>query len=932
MIYVLSSSNQIFSVAVRAQESRQGDGAASAHLALSLKQSFSNEVFDEQQRYLNNAAIAAYVSFNKIDQRNRFKASVKLTPELDKTGNFSFIQGSSSSGLGYALALFDAWWREILSKPTLGEMAIFCTGEIGRNGEIKPISYQNEKISAVMQLAEQQKISNFTICLPKSNQADVSASLVEDATRLGAKFIFVDRLQELLVSLYVNAYDGDPLGRWEPFKGLLSFNYEDSLRFFGRKKDVVRLYSDLNSNDGVLIVSGQSGSGKSSLIKAGLIPYLAEKEGHILWFSVTPKELDSDIVTNFFANLAKLKQIELTTDELNYLSESFNQGTLSEHDFVNKLQLDDNKIVYHVDQLEEIYTSQASDNNANQVQVLQALAKLSTKVKVIVSIRNEYLVYLLDSGYIQSPVISNVSGSLDFDSWREVVEDQAAFSGFEFEVINDRPLSYEIIEQASKTQNALPMVEYVLQQLADKAKTSSQPSLLTYHDFQSMGGLVGAIASRAQMAIANACNNPTLIHHLFSLLVGITNDQRPYVKTLLLHDRLQLKEDLQQLLQNLIDANILVSESDDQINSGVRLAHDSLLTHWFLLTDWLKQQSAYLNWRQAIDYDLRAWSKSLKKKEVFIKDKDLLNQARNYLKQGLLVEPDLVDYVNKSISAKSTKEGLLVSGIVASLVLIAAAIPSHQLSLPDHVNINELSCNIGSSDKPSFEGMVLNEKQAKEFLSQFCQVETFKSRYSSIVLKWSSYDHSLNIEKLRAQKYSLFVDSDMSVTKEDNDRKYRKLAKFPDYDVFFISKFEHQKIGSKEIAGKTLGLIDKVYSTSGRRIPEDYLSSLNISNSMIKFEYYSSHYELRKALINGEVDLISSYYDNKVENELTEKLKIFYKSNIGNSAGVAWYIPENIVNDKIGCYIEKFIKQQAKDSPSAYFRYPTFMIEQSCNE
>ena len=144
MIYVLSSSNQIFGVNVRVQESRRGDGATSANLALSMKQTLSTEVFDEQQQYLNDAAIASYVSFNKIDQRNRFKAAIQLTPQLSE-GNYSFIKGSSSSGLGYALALFDSWWESVLNKGASLEVPVFATGEIGRNGEIKAISYQNIK-------------------------------------------------------------------------------------------------------------------------------------------------------------------------------------------------------------------------------------------------------------------------------------------------------------------------------------------------------------------------------------------------------------------------------------------------------------------------------------------------------------------------------------------------------------------------------------------------------------------------------------------------------------------------------------------------------------------------------------------------------------------------------------------------------------------
>ena len=71
MVHILTSSGNILRVEVRPQESRIGDSASTANLTLPLKKLLSNEVFLEQQGYLNTAAIAAYVSLNKIDQRDR---------------------------------------------------------------------------------------------------------------------------------------------------------------------------------------------------------------------------------------------------------------------------------------------------------------------------------------------------------------------------------------------------------------------------------------------------------------------------------------------------------------------------------------------------------------------------------------------------------------------------------------------------------------------------------------------------------------------------------------------------------------------------------------------------------------------------------------------------------------------------------------------
>jgi hypothetical protein len=115
MIYILSSTATILSTEVRPQESNSRDAVAEGLLHLKLKQQLTPAAFDEQQGYLATAATAAYVSLNKLDQRHRYRASLNLVSTTDAP--FNFTQGSSSSGLGYALALFDAWWRRVGNPP-----------------------------------------------------------------------------------------------------------------------------------------------------------------------------------------------------------------------------------------------------------------------------------------------------------------------------------------------------------------------------------------------------------------------------------------------------------------------------------------------------------------------------------------------------------------------------------------------------------------------------------------------------------------------------------------------------------------------------------------------------------------------------------------------------------------------------------------------
>ena len=105
-IYILTSTQTILETNVRAQESSVGDNVVEGLLSLKLKPRLLQESFDEQQNYLNTASIASYVSLNKLDQRQRYRASVDL--ESINNVEFNLTKGSSSSGLGYALAMFQS--------------------------------------------------------------------------------------------------------------------------------------------------------------------------------------------------------------------------------------------------------------------------------------------------------------------------------------------------------------------------------------------------------------------------------------------------------------------------------------------------------------------------------------------------------------------------------------------------------------------------------------------------------------------------------------------------------------------------------------------------------------------------------------------------------------------------------------------------------
>ncbi|WP_010178681.1 ATP-binding protein [Glaciecola sp. HTCC2999] len=651
MIHVLTSTGDNLKIDVRLQEVRKGDPAVTATLSLALKPILSSTVFTEQQEYLSTSAKAAYVALNKIDQRNRFKASV--TFHSTSLSNVNLIAGSTSATLGYTLALFNAFWTKQLGKGEGITTPIFATGEVHGSGNIISISYLQEKLQNTIKVVRDQQISKFTICIPQSNISDISEVQKKEIEEIGGTVISANTIPELLEQLLHNEYDGEALGRWTPFKGLKSFEYEDSIRFFGRDREIERLYEDLEHNRGILIVSGPTGSGKSSLVKAGLIPKLANQKNNFNWISVTPTSLDKPLIT-FLLNESLNMNSECISDKTN-IKALLAQPEIYLDELVLQINNHRSLFLLHIDQFEDFFNQENKHTSIEDLQLIHKITKATENIKVVLSIRNEYLSTLLESGFIASPVITNVSENLSIDAWRDIVIKQAAFSGLTFENTPEN-LAQRIINDAIQTPNALPMVEFVLEQLYESVKQeNSNINYLRNNDYDFLGGISGAIAQRAEDAVSLAHSKDNTVHHLFSVIVGVTTDGIPYSKQVAINESIiDNNIELSNLIQSLLDSNILMKfDSNDKI--VMKLTHDSLFENWARLKSWLESSKLFLDWKNTIELGYRRWQKNEFNTKHLINDTSLLNEGVEFKNEGFLLNHELSHFIKKSIKNKRNK-------------------------------------------------------------------------------------------------------------------------------------------------------------------------------------------------------------------------------------------------------------------------------------
>jgi len=698
MIYILTSTETILKAEVRSQESRVGDENVKGVLSLMLKQTLTTTAFTEQQSYLQASATAAYVSLNKLDQRMRYRASVNLVACNNHT--FNFNQGSSSSGLGYALACFYAWWKSDFSTENSLQDPIFATGAVLTSGHINKIGQITEKIESLCRYIEVSKpiINRFYFCYPSDNEAEIPQTLKDRLLELGGVLVSSNRLQETLGALLGKAYDGDPLGRWQPFKGLNSFDYEDNVRFFGRDKDVERIYNDLEHNNGLLIVSGASGTGKSSLIKAGLIPKLETEYGHLYWASCTPNSLrDSQGILAFiFEQL--IKAWDITDKNLTEIKTLFN---ISSEDgiefFTQQINSQTNKCLVYLDQYEEVFIQSERNNDqiAIELSVIDSLAKSLSPLSIILALRNEYLGRLLDSQALRSPIISNVASKLTYEEWRAIVHDQAQFSGINFEQSdnNKQSLDTVIIEEAIQIPFALPMVSFLLEQLYLKALEENPLTIkLLYTHYLELGGITGVMVSRASNIIKT--NNPSeiLLSSFFDFFVGINSDKKPFPKKVSVINFEKSEQSFQKFVNKFIDAYLIISIENDGLN--IKLVNQSLLTEWDLFNNWFSDNKGYLIWEHAVKDRFIEWKivrdlrlnrtekisnkkfktnpfEEIKKgmedykiesrhKNYIINDISQILEVQKYLMNGRVLDKDFKKYLNEAIYSKLIRMFIIV--------------------------------------------------------------------------------------------------------------------------------------------------------------------------------------------------------------------------------------------------------------------------------
>jgi eukaryotic-like serine/threonine-protein kinase len=470
-----------------------------------------------------------------------------------------------------------------------------------------------------------------------------------------------------------------------PFRGLEPFDAKHADVFCGRDRKVLRAIDELVSaarrGKPFLLIPGASGTGKSSLMRAGIAPRLTRPgavAGVDRWraavmrpatdasqaiaralfvtadtdqnddpggFGKALPELSNgpfkspDRLANLFAR-APESAVELISAALNDIGTDEAARCKSEQCQVNLLLL--------VDQFEDIFASAVTPEQRTAFANLIATFVSTRRIWVIVTLRGDmYERMITERAFI---ALKDMGGQFDLappgpDELDEIIHKSAEAAGLRYEDANGARLDDWLLRDAAG-ENTLPLLEFVLNLLFEKCCVHQHSTTLTMAAYGQIGGLDGAINQMAEMALVALVRpgqeigdpfqkriqddiartvNPTLERLLRTLTVSVGPQQRrtgtagtsTLAGRLVAIDEVVKDEPTRRLVEALLQARILVAPKTKQ-GSLLRIAHERVLTSWTRARDLVERNREFFRIREYIENQRARWEESGERREFLI--------------------------------------------------------------------------------------------------------------------------------------------------------------------------------------------------------------------------------------------------------------------------------------------------------------------------
>lgn len=391
-----------------------------------------------------------------------------------------------------------------------------------------------------------------------------------------------------------------------PYKGLRAFGAADAETFHGRDALVGDLLAAVAEHRLVAVV-GPSGIGKSSVVKAGLIPAL--RAGGL-------PGSDRWAVTDMFPGSYPFEElaaalVRVAVEEPPGLVDELARDELGLRRVTKRILPPDTELLLVVDQFEELFTLTAGEEARRTfLDALTALAEDSrSAVRVVVTLRADFLDHPLrypEFGELLRAGLVAVTAPSQ-DELAEAIEQPAAGAGVRFEP----GLVSQIIRDVHDQPGALPLLQYALTELF-AARTSD---VLTIGGYEAVGGVVGALGRRAEQLYGELePAGQAAARQVFLRLVSVdpeAQDTRRRVRRRELR-RLELDPGAVDEVLGLYGEHRLLTFDREPLTRSptVEVAHEAILGQWERLRGWIDERREDLLLHRRLAEGLEEWEQA----------------------------------------------------------------------------------------------------------------------------------------------------------------------------------------------------------------------------------------------------------------------------------------------------------------------------------
>lgn len=476
-----------------------------------------------------------------------------------------------------------------------------------------------------------------------------------------------------------DAFDWD--GIRPPYPGLAAFQQEDAPIFFGRTSEIqlgLELLNGVRQFGGarLVLVLGASGCGKSSLVRAGLLPRLSRDTDH--WLVVPPfrprrspfEEL-SVALSRAFRKVGTDLSHERIQHRIRSNSASGKASADALYQLTRQLLIDagqsDARVLISIDQFEELLGFDASSSSDFVQFVHEATADKEGDVIFLSTLRSDFLADFQRHRVARDLKYETLNlGSITTSGLANVIEGPARVAGIEVETGLVQALVHD-----TSNQDALPLLAFTLRELYERYGADRK---LEIREYEALGRLEGSVAHAASWVLRAHEVDPeetSQLRKAFRAMVDVNEDgyyaRRPRRWS-------ELPKAVYPLLERFVQARLLFShgEGDDAI---VEVAHDALFQSWDRLRGWLQEDREFLLWRKRLAASHDSWVRRKRHNANLIRGPDLQEAQRWWVRRKDEIDPGLRAYIEQCLAfdaRRIKRRNLLLStaAVLATLVAI----------------------------------------------------------------------------------------------------------------------------------------------------------------------------------------------------------------------------------------------------------------------